>query len=74
MFSLDPDFLRTFLAISETGSFGAAGERVNKTQSTVSAQMKRLEEIIGVPLFEREGPRRWSASMTKRCAHSSRWP
>ncbi|WP_421950652.1 LysR substrate-binding domain-containing protein [Pelagibacterium sp.] len=57
MFSLDPDFLRTFLAISETGSFGAAGEKVNKTQSTVSAQMKRLEEIVGVPLFEREGRR-----------------
>jgi len=57
VFSLDPDFLRSFLAISETGSFGAAGERVNKTQSTVSAQMKRLEEIIGVPLFEREGRR-----------------
>lgn len=57
MFSLDPDFLRTFLAISETGSFGAAGEKVNKTQSTVSAQMKRLEEIVGVPLFEKEGRR-----------------
>ncbi|SDG63571.1 LysR family transcriptional regulator [Pelagibacterium luteolum] len=57
MLSLDPDFLRTFLAISETGSFGAAGERVNKTQSTVSAQMKRLEEIVGVPLFEKKGRR-----------------
>lgn len=57
MFSLDPDFLRTFLAISETGSFGAAGERVHKTQSTVSAQMKRLEEILDVSLFEREGRR-----------------
>jgi len=57
MFSLEPDFLRTFLAISETGSFGAAGERVNKTQSTVSAQMKRLEEILDVSLFEREGRR-----------------
>ena len=57
MLSLDPDFLRTFLAISETGSFGAAGEKVNKTQSTVSAQMKRLEEIIGVSLFEKEGRR-----------------
>lgn len=57
MFSLDPDFLRTFLAISQTGSFSAAGEKVNKTQSTVSAQMKRLEEIVGVPLFEREGRR-----------------
>lgn len=57
MYSLDPDFLRTFLAISETGSYGAAGERVNKTQSTVSAQMKRLEEIVGVSLFEKEGRR-----------------
>lgn len=57
MFSLDPDFLRTFIAISETGSFGAAGERVNKTQSTVSAQMKRLEEILDVSLFEKEGRR-----------------
>lgn len=57
MFSLDPDFLRTFLAISESGSFGAAGEKVNKTQSTVSAQMKRLEEIVGVPLFAKEGRR-----------------
>lgn len=57
MYSLDPDFLRTFLAISETGSFGAAGEKVNKTQSTVSAQMKRLEEIVGVSLFEKAGRR-----------------
>ncbi|WP_404404700.1 LysR family transcriptional regulator [Pelagibacterium halotolerans] len=57
MFSLDPDFLRTFLAISETGSFGAAGARINKTQSTVSAQMKRLEEILGVALFEKDGRR-----------------
>ncbi len=57
MFALDPDFLRTFIAISETGSYGAAGERVNKTQSTVSAQMRRLEEIVGVALFEKEGRR-----------------
>ncbi len=57
MYSLDPDFLRTFLAISETGSFGAAGEKVNKTQSTVSAQMKRLEDIVGVPLFAKDGRR-----------------
>jgi DNA-binding transcriptional LysR family regulator len=57
MYSLDPDFLRTFLAISETGGYGTAGEKVNKTQSTVSAQMKRLEEILGVSLFEKEGRR-----------------
>ncbi len=57
MQSLDPDFLRSFLAICETGSYGAAAERVHKTQSTVSAQMKRLEEILGVSLFEKTGRR-----------------
>lgn len=55
MYSLDPDFLRTFLAIADAGGFGAAAERVNKTQSTVSAQVKRLEEILGVKLFEKVG-------------------
>ena len=53
MFNLDPDFLRSFLAISETGSYGAAAGRVNKTQSTISAQMKRLEDVLGVTLFEK---------------------
>lgn len=57
MLALDPDFLRSFLAISDTGSYGAAAERVNKTQSTVSAQMKRLEESLGVALFEKAGRR-----------------
>lgn len=57
MLSLDPDFLRSFLAISETGSYAAAAERVNKTQSTVSAQMKRLEEMLGVSLFKKVGRR-----------------
>lgn len=55
--SLDPDFLRSFLAISEAGSYGAAAQRVHKTQSTISAQMKRLEEALGVTLFEKTGRR-----------------
>ncbi len=57
MLSLDPDFLRSFLAISDTGSYSAAALQVNKTQSTVSAQMKRLEEMLGAALFERVGRR-----------------
>ncbi|WP_417308195.1 LysR family transcriptional regulator [Devosia sp.] len=57
MIALDPDYLRSFLAISDTGSYGAAAERVNKTQSTVSAQMKRLEELLAVALFEKSGRR-----------------
>ena len=39
---IDIDQLRTFIAIAETGSFTKAAEVVNKTQSAVSMQMKRL--------------------------------
>jgi DNA-binding transcriptional LysR family regulator len=52
---LDIDQLRTFVAIADTGSFTRAGDIVHKTQSAVSMQMKRLEERIGRPVFERDG-------------------
>jgi DNA-binding transcriptional LysR family regulator len=52
---LDIDQLRTFVAIADTGSFTRAGEIVHKTQSAVSMQMKRLEERVGRPVFERDG-------------------
>jgi DNA-binding transcriptional LysR family regulator len=52
---LDIDQLRTFIAIAETGSFTRAADIVFKTQSAVSMQMKRLEERIGKPIFERDG-------------------
>jgi DNA-binding transcriptional LysR family regulator len=52
---LDIDQLRTFVAIAETGSFTKAAEVVNKTQSAVSMQMKRLEERIERPIFARDG-------------------
>jgi DNA-binding transcriptional LysR family regulator len=52
---LDIDQLRTFVVIAETGSFTRAAEVVHKTQSAVSMQMKRLEERIGRPVFERDG-------------------
>jgi DNA-binding transcriptional LysR family regulator len=52
---LDIDQLRTFIAIAETGSFTKAAEVVNKTQSAVSMQMKRLEERIERPIFVRDG-------------------
>ncbi len=57
MLSLDPDFLRSFIAICDAGSYGAAATQVNKTQSTISAQMKRLEDMLGVALFEKAGRR-----------------
>ena len=52
---LDPDQLRTFIAIAETGSFTRAADVVAKTQSAVSMQMRRLEERVGKPLFARDG-------------------
>ena len=53
--NLDVDQLKTFLAIADTGSFTKAADEVNKTQSAVSMQMKRLEEAIGRALFARDG-------------------
>ncbi|MGE3065079.1 MAG: LysR family transcriptional regulator [Hyphomicrobiaceae bacterium] len=52
---LDTDQLRSFLAIVDTGSFTRAAERVNKTQSAVSMQIRRLEERLGRSLFAKHG-------------------
>lgn len=52
---LDPDQLRSLVAIAESGSFTRAAEEVHKTQSAVSMQMKRLEENLGRSLFEKDG-------------------
>jgi DNA-binding transcriptional LysR family regulator len=52
---IDVDQLRTFIAIAETGSFTKAADVVNKTQSAVSMQMKRLEERIERAIFARDG-------------------
>ena len=47
--------LRTFSTVSEANSFTRAGEMLHITQSAVSMQMKRLEEVIGRPLFQKYG-------------------
>jgi DNA-binding transcriptional LysR family regulator len=51
---LDLDVLRTFVAISETGSFTLAANAVFRTPSAVSMQIKKLEEILGVSVFSRD--------------------
>ncbi|MGB3899143.1 MAG: LysR family transcriptional regulator [Mesorhizobium sp.] len=50
---LDSDLLRTFVAVTETGNFTRAGSKAGRTQSAVSMQIKKLEEIVGGTLFER---------------------
>lgn len=51
----DPDLLNTFIAIVENGGFTSAAKRIHRSQSAVSMQMRRLEEIIDCTLFERTG-------------------
>ncbi|MBB6487843.1 LysR substrate-binding domain-containing protein [Rhizobium lusitanum] len=50
---IESDLLRTFLVISETCNFSLAAQRIGRTQSAVSAQIRRLEETVGETLFER---------------------
>ena len=49
--------LRTLVRIAELGSFSAAAEDLGYTQSTVTMQIKALEEELGAPLFDRIGRR-----------------
>ncbi len=53
--ALDHFQLRAFVAVADTGSITRAAEVVGRTQSAVSMQMARLEEILGHKLFRREG-------------------
>ncbi len=53
--NLDVDLLKTFISIAEQGSFTRAAEEVHKTQSAVSMQMKRLEDLLTRQLFVRNG-------------------
>ena len=44
---------KTFIAVARDGTFTGAGAQLGLTQSAVSAQIKRLEEYLGVALFDR---------------------
>ncbi|ALM87138.1 LysR family transcriptional regulator [Bordetella sp. N] len=44
---------KTFVAVARDGTFTGAGHQLGLTQSAVSAQIRRLEEFIGVELFDR---------------------
>jgi LysR family hydrogen peroxide-inducible transcriptional activator len=46
--------LRYLVAVADTGHFGKAAERCFVSQPTLSAQLKKLEDYLGVPLIERQ--------------------
>ena len=55
--NLDIDVLRTLAVATDLGGFAKAAERLGRSQSAVSLQMRRLEERVGRPLFRKEGRR-----------------
>lgn len=52
---LDSDLLRTFPAIVEAGSVTRGAERIHRSQSATSLQLKQLEQVVGEPLVSRHG-------------------
>jgi DNA-binding transcriptional LysR family regulator len=52
---LDLELLRSFVSVVDAGGFTRAGERIHRTQSTVSQQIRRLEEDVGQLLLVRSG-------------------
>lgn len=46
---------KTFVAVARDGTFTGAGRQLGLTQSAVSAQIRRLEDHLGVTLFDRSG-------------------
>ncbi|WP_028465453.1 LysR substrate-binding domain-containing protein [Nisaea denitrificans] len=55
MSHLDSDLLRTFLAISDAGSFVGGAARIYRSQSAASTQIAKLEALLGADVFERHG-------------------
>ena len=53
--NLDMDVLRTLAVAMDLGGFAKAADRLGRSQSAVSLQMRKLEERVGRPLFRRQG-------------------
>jgi DNA-binding transcriptional LysR family regulator len=54
MYMFDLELLKTFVSVVDAGGFTKGGERVNRTQSTVSQQIRKLEEQLDRPLLLRQ--------------------
>lgn len=50
---LEPSLLRAFLGVVDSGSFVGAANRLNRTQTALSMQIKRLEDFLDADLFDR---------------------
>jgi len=52
---LNSELLRTFLAVAETGSMTEGAARIFRSQSAASLQIRKLEDLLGQPVFDRHG-------------------
>ncbi|WP_138933718.1 LysR family transcriptional regulator [Roseovarius arcticus] len=57
MRNLDMTTLRSFVAVADQGGVTRAAAMLNLTQSAVSMQLKRLEDLLGLGLLDRSGRR-----------------
>lgn len=53
--NIDTALLRSFISAVELGGFNRAAAAVHRAESTISLQMNRLEELLGVALFQKQG-------------------
>lgn len=53
---IESDLLRIFTAVADLSNVTQAGNMLGRTQSAMSMQVRKLEELVGAPLFDR-GPR-----------------
>lgn len=55
MITLPTELLRALVAVADTGGITRAADMLGRTQPAVSLQIKRLEDLVGRPLFDRTG-------------------
>jgi DNA-binding transcriptional LysR family regulator len=55
MRSIPTDLLRAFVTIIDLRGYTRAGEQLGRTQPAISLQMKKLQDLLGVSLFAKEG-------------------
>lgn len=55
--SLDPELVRAFVAVVESGGFTSASKQLHRTQSTISLRIRTLEERLDTHLFLRSSRR-----------------
>src|SRR5260221_14073780 len=73
MLKLSLDAIQVIDAIERFGSFSAAAEHLHKVPSTISYTVTKLEEQLGMELFERHGPRVVLTRVVEEVLKEGRW-